>query len=605
MMQRFMPFLASLFLVSFIQLAQAQGTIDNGFVFSISSPNLSPRFYSESTNCGWSGAEYGTSITTDVVDKEIVWGYDAIPVAGTTRPDSFFCDTTRNNYAGKWVMVRRGDCFFLNKAINVQKSGASAVIIVNNSATPDHTDCTSFPVGLGANPTAADRALASQLKIPVILVGRAIGATIAQELRAGRKVTGSFRFPRMSEPYLPFHYATPLSQVDTVVGFGVRINNRTAETASNVVVRATIQGPGNLAPVVLQSTVSSIGANKDSLVIFTTPYVMPKVKGTYRVTYSNSKFTSVIDTLRQNFIVTDYTYASDNLVPSLGLRTAAGLEAPDYFYAACGFATTGDTKTKATHISFGITNAAEVFVPNKPEANIITCILYDGDADDDNTLDLDASFTDLGYSAVGLYTLTGTEPAAGTIDVELSNVDDKPGFDLKTNHLYYPTVNYSGRDAAVGRPASSPVPPAPAYLASAGLNYAPYGDPDFPAYLFEGTTGLFNYIGNPGAPIVRLQLEGFKPVTSVKNQPLAAEKLQMAPNPATDLLRVELALTGKNERVTMVLIDWIGRSVRTQVLSDFQAGVLNFNVADLPSGAYVLAVQTAEGMTARKLSICH
>ncbi len=601
-MQRNFTLLLSLFLVLFGQAAvMAQGTIDNGFIFSINSGTGGvQRSYAEG-DCGWEGAEYGGAVTTPVTGGDIVWGYDAVPIMNTTRPDSLFCDTTRTRtaYAGKWVMARRGTCFFYEKALNAQKAGAAVVILVNHFLDPAQNDCTTFPVGLGANPTPADIALAGQIKIPVIVVGRAVGAAIDRELKAGRKVTGSFLFAAMAEPTLPAQYATPLSHVDTVSGFATRLFNRGTTAQTNITVTASIKEPGTGAPKVLTQQLGSLAAGKDTLVSFTGLYVVPKVKGTYTVTFSNNKFTNSFDTVRQNFVVTDHTFAVDNFSPSIGLRTASGLEGPDYFYAAGAWYFTGDARnTKSTHISFGIANAAEIFVANRPDANLISCTLYDANADNDNDLDLNSSFEDMEPVGLGTYSLRGNEAALNTIDVELTQLDGTPGVPLKPNHDYFAVISYTGREAAVGRPASSPVPPAPAYVGSAGINY-PYD-----AYLFE-QTGLFVLIGNPGAPIVRMQLEGYKPITSVDAKPLDAEKLVVLPNPATDLLRVDLDLAAKNEKVTMVLVDWMGRLVRTQVLSNFEAGVVNLNVADLPSGNYILSVQTEEGRTARKVAICH
>jgi len=60
-----------------------------------------------------------------------------------------------------------------------------------------------------------------------------------------------------------------------------------------------------------------------------------------------------------------------------------------------------------------------------------------------------------------------------------------------------------------------------------------------------------------------------------------------------------------NETVTISLIDWTGRFVSTQLLRNFQNGQTSFDVSTLPSGTYLVQVSTKEGVTMRKVSVCH
>ena len=79
----------------------------------------------------------------------------------------------------------------------------------------------------------------------------------------------------------------------------------------------------------------------------------------------------------------------------------------------------------------------------------------------------------------------------------------------------------------------------------------------------------------------------------------------ITPNPANDQLVLEINLSKVNDAVSISLIDWTGRFVSTQLLKNFQNGQTTFDVSTLPSGAYLVQVNTGEGVTVRKVSVCH
>lgn len=81
--------------------------------------------------------------------------------------------TNAAEVAGKVVFVQRGDCYFFSKAVNAQKAGALAMVIVNNGAedlTPDVTD----PVTKNAT-----------VKIPVSSLPMVLGNWIVGNITSG------------------------------------------------------------------------------------------------------------------------------------------------------------------------------------------------------------------------------------------------------------------------------------------------------------------------------------------------------------------------------------------------------------------------------------
>ena len=112
--------------------------------------------------------------------------------------------------------------------------------------------------------------------------------------------------------------------------------------------------------------------------------------------------------------------------------------------------------------------------------------------------------------------------------------------------------------------------------------------------------------GWQGAIVVqRLQLYGFDPtVSTAEPKTLAATKINISPNPANDIVNLELKLDAINPSVAVSILDNQGRMVvATQVERDIQNGIMTFNVNSLPAGVYHFWIRTAEGSTMKQLVI--
>jgi hypothetical protein len=112
------------------------------------------------------GADFGPDDFD--VTAEVVIGDDA---AGALGFDG--CDPFPTTYPGKIVMVRRGNCTFRRKTLNVQNAGGTGVIIENDttSASPPH---------LGDDPSISE-----DMTIPAVSVTQAEGVLIEQDVAAG------------------------------------------------------------------------------------------------------------------------------------------------------------------------------------------------------------------------------------------------------------------------------------------------------------------------------------------------------------------------------------------------------------------------------------
>lgn len=81
-------------------------------------------------------------------------------------------------------------------------------------------------------------------------------------------------------------------------------------------------------------------------------------------------------------------------------------------------------------------------------------------------------------------------------------------------------------------------------------------------------------------------------------------RFELAPNPASDQVTIELELTRAVSMFTLELVDVNGQVVRTEPLRS--TGVITrriLSVADLPKGAYIVRLTSVDGQVVRKLMV--
>lgn len=191
--------------------------------------------FTYSSDNGW-----GADMDTVNLTAEVAFAYD-----GSATEDSLGCGNIINptDIDGKIAVVYRGECDFSQKAVNVQDSGAVALVIINNIP--------GAPVGMGggANNELVD--------IPVVMISDADGAALRDSIMAGSvemflgnntglyaKNVGSYkRNVAGAKSYsIPKSFAE--SSADLIVPIGAWVFNYGNEEAVNAVVSATIDRDG-------------------------------------------------------------------------------------------------------------------------------------------------------------------------------------------------------------------------------------------------------------------------------------------------------------------------------------------------------------------------
>ncbi len=574
--------MTALLQLALVQNSYGQGTDGQGLILRLTINGVNYELILGSASCGYETATWGGSVT-DEFCADAAWGYDI-------TPDSLGCDSIpAGSLTGKVAMIRRGACEFGLKALNAEKAGAVAVLIVNGATAVD--DCDVIPMGAGA--------VGAQVTVPVLMIGRATANQIDAAFQAGQTVEVCYILPNVTSPFVAAAYATPSAQVDSIDLMSHTAFNRGTDTIFGMVIKADISGPNGYTNSIV-TPAPPLEPGFSGLVFFDT-YLPPNVPGKYDVVMSNNLYTESRDTLRRSFEVTDYTFAVDNLnLIDARLWNNTSFQAGGLIYQTGALYFTGPNQGVATYSSFGISNIDSIYTGNSV-ADVINVLLYDADSDDDGILNFQAGgFDDISGDvvALGSYILQGTETFSDLVHVPLEDFfigGGEPPM-LKANHAYYISLLYDGTENGSGR--------CPGFNASSSEDYLVYdGDGLTTPLLMDAL-----YSGWGGGTLVnRLQMEGFDPLSSnePKSNSLDASKFSITPNPGNEYVNLNLDLESVNERVAITILTPSGRLIRSQHLSDFQSGQIRFDVKDVPSGTYLMWIRTAEGVTIKQVAICH
>lgn len=585
----------SLLWVSLSALCQGlPGTNDDGFSVDIRTPvsiaqYIPPHNKAKPGACYWVGSTFGPSLKQDLCG-EVVWAYDE-------AHDSTACGPIPGDLKGKIALIRRGGCTFSLKVYRAQQAGAIAVIILNHFSNAADRPCanTFTSVAFSGMPSGDS---ANAVVIPSVFLQRETGTQISEALENGEKVEVCFRLPRVQNAAVAYHYATPISQVVDLKDIYMEYTNRDTGAQTDIVAKVDIADPDGKVTT-LTAPIGHLASGETARVWFP-PYKPVKRIGKFTAKFSNNKYTEPRDTLTREFCLTLHTYATDNLtlVPG-GVGFSDPASDPPSWTIQCGsLYFTGPTLGVATYISFGIANPDSIWVPHLgAEANTIMAVLYDADLNRDGVNDLSLGFDQLNHeNIVGLTSvfLDGTQPVDSVFSVPLYDflVPEKHGVILRPNNFYYLTLYYDNQAAQTGR--------LPKFSRTADEFYVnPLATP-----IYINSTRMDGE-GWPNSEVIaRLHLDGFSATpVGTGTPPLDPAKVEVSPNPARETLRLTVRLDAVSPTVRVRIVDLVGKVVRRAERHNFQQGTLDFDVRDLPSGTYIVAISTAEGDRWEKVAV--
>jgi PA domain/Secretion system C-terminal sorting domain len=522
----------------------------------------------ESTNAAgittpWSGAiKLGQCVTGRLV-----------LVTDGQMPDSIGnrgCNPLTNAAAinGNIALVRRGDCFFSMKAYLAQRAGAKAVVIFNRNAGEGL-------INMAAGDFAAD------VTIPVFFVSFEDGMRITGAMANG-SVNVSMCNPAFFNATGAYAYATPQKEAKGLDSITVALGNGGNVRTNKVWLNVRIENPLG-AVTILRDSIDSIPVN----VTYRFPFdrynfPTPAPLGKYKMTFTNTLTT---DTLRSEFMITDYMFAIDNGKPTNG----SAIDSITYINGSLRFDIgsvyyTGTNPDKCTHAAFALHNRNQF-----TSQDTFSLQLFKLDATTfDKLLDQTLTYGDLVPVAQKGYRIKGNEANDSLLIVAWNTpvvLDD--------NSIYMLMVICDGT--------SSPIPSgiAPNYSYSGVTNYRNLSTIVY-AWNNDATQARHVFYPNGwGAKynnIARLYMQGTRVGVDRNTPALAANQVKLFPNPTSqDQINLELNLQNTADVLNITVTDLLGNVLRREQFNNVQNGTFPVNISGLANGTYFLTVVGKEG----------
>ena len=392
----------------------------------------------------------------------------------------------------------------------------------------------------------------------------------------------------------PFPVMADIENIGACTQTNVNLNNLVTTTQGSVIYDETI-AYGNIAADV-----------KDENRLFPELVSVPSVAGSYEGVFTLSQdsvdFETGDNSRSYSFAVGGNQFAleegaTQSIVPGGGNWDPGVTRSwayGNYFHCV--------TSVVADSILWGINN------PDTMAGQSVSVILYQWT---DNNGDDVANFVERNYVGYLDYTITGDEPAGETFSVALENFNNKgEPIVMEAGKGYIAMIEYNAPDATA---------PVLELLASDARNFRPLEFAFDSAYSegivdhkfwsgmlaipMDGNLGQVDYganrFGDPSnpyldyVPVVRIvtPLE-----VSTKEELPLANAITAYPNPASDLVQVKLEFTKPYGDVKLRLIDNLGRVVFYKAMNQIiSQHIETLNVSELPSGNYLLQVETPDG----------
>lgn len=390
------------------------------------------------------------------------------------------------------------------------------------------------------------------------------------------------------------YYSTPISQV-SLVDFGGIVANSGALDQTNVTLTATVTDVATSMVVATdQATEATLAAGDSVLIDPAVDWTPPAAVGAYTLDYTVSADASddvpINNDFSFPFIVTPGTFAKAE-VPTLSVSAGEPMEFGNLYTVVNNTTSTGDPII-AESITTGFTNA------NNVDGQTITVYLMKVLVDifDPNIQTFDDSSIDI--VGVGFYEApVGTGPDSGEQTIALvDDVDFASPVMLEANTTYL--AMYSDTDAAGDNRAYS-----------AGTIDYPFGFGSLVrtggAIGGGGGTWFLGGFGSGSIAYVNLNITPVGTVGITQVPELADDQVSIFPNPASELVTVDLELTNISETVEVKIIDATGRIIMNEKHDDLKQGTFTYNVAQFATGTYFMNIITDEGNKTNRFTVAH
>jgi hypothetical protein len=419
-------------------------------------------------------------------------------------------------------------------------------------------------------------------------------------------------------------YKTPARQASDIA-FLADVRNNGAVASNNTVLRVDVIDNSTNTSIYNQSL--SYGnlepCQQVENVNFANLYKMPETEGTYTIRYDiNSDGNSVSgnDIQSGNFVMTKNTFATHaseaefggNYFSAIGGGVNWGnignyYSAGNYFYVPKG------DGWNARTVTFGVSDAAG----GAPFEAIMTSSIYKvlGDADASGDIS-GAERLLVGKSEDPFFSVGSTTAGRRKITLNVFGVDDAGEVDLskpvelESNSGYlvmidvYPTVGTAVYPLLSTRSDTRNTRVRNFYYGASELAFSQLNIEKYYSMISTGGTNSDNPADRP--------LGGFFKNTYVEwelSDPVGTEDIKsdlgfdIHPNPASDVLFVDMQLEKTSNSVRLEVFDLAGRRISVADHSNIKNENLTVNTSSFNAGMYILKVTTDEGFNSRKFSV--
>lgn len=377
---------------------------------------------------------------------------------------------------------------------------------------------------------------------------------------------------------LPYTFAVPESQTDTFFFAGVITNNGTDPQTNVRLVVSVFDQDLNLLYQDSSESVDQLltmGIDRDTLLEITDGF-KPEATGTYFIAYG-ARADETDDFPQDNvqierLLVTESTFTIDNGRTQSALQP--GEFAGDFWEIGNYFFVPNGDGFEAIEATFSIASAGDSHV-----GKTISILLYEIEEDDDPS-----QFTSDDVSVVGFanHTFAEEETNFELATATLINLDDdSEGVTLKDSTEYLLMLS-------LPQDMFMPYAYRPLYY-------------DIGTIVKNGDDWFLGGFGPEVAAIVRMVIRPADDVPA-KEPELPDSQIHYFPNPASDWLRLDLDLS-QPSAVQLQLVDLSGKTLMQREYTSLQRDQLTLDVSQLPAGAYLLKVSTAEGIKVLKTTI--
>lgn len=587
-------------LITFVAIAFFGGGAMAQFVI-VNSPANIEGGYNFGPAAGW-----GADLTSDI------WTADVAFVDDGTDTTTDACEDLVNgaDVMGKIALIDRGGCEFGAKALRAEQVGAIAVIIFNNQPGAGVID-------LGAGAVGGD------VTIPVVMLSFEDGQLIRNELANGpvNMTIGNVTFDnniRITNitTLKPFYGVVPASQVEPL-GYdftpGAAVQNLGVANATGINLSVDVQHqpvPGGSGISVYSDNISVDDLEPDSANFVTmAPYAPDAGKGVYTISYSveaDGTDEALYDnTVGGTFAIVDNVYcrgtwdfANNRPLATSGITIAGG----GSIEILSGFRIPAAEGWLLDSIVFRMSVPAAITLGDL-ETNSVSANIYewvDANGDFNATTDELSIVSFNQVSTAGI--TTGQEWF--TVPVQTFPDFDPIGVEIDgPDKVYFVGTRYEGAETVFfgfDATADNQVAIDRDTLISSTADF-PYLQVSAFADILPNIdeAGLFTEFGLSTATGLIL-----RDVTNSANEENIVTEFSVFPNPATDLVNVEIELEELVSEVTYNVVDVKGSLVFT-VQRDM-AGLTDkatFNVSALPAGQYFLVVKTENGAQSKAFSV--